>query len=557
MAEEKDMNAAESEVTDPLKSRDTNTGNLDSLDDTRTRKTIKLRPGTYSPSPPPISIPNGNETVELIADPLNTRHTKTGALHKLEDTRTRKTIKVVPGASKEIAVKQSNVDFEPIADTHTRKTIKVVPEASKDTATREDTHTRKTIKVVPEVSKDTATREDTHTRKTIKVVPEMGETAIKQEEPEATPDSEDTATAKLERPARKPGAPTLILRPEELAETDEPPVKPTEVGLDAEVDDEDTATAKLDRPARKPGAPTLIPQAAASESKSADASIPKPPVEEAKSSGYSDTRTRRTIKFSPTAAPAPSPDAKTVELSAKPAESAKPDEKRDTRTRKSIKIASGVDAASKPSLVQSAAESAMPTEQAKVIQPSSQTIKLRPSGSGSAAPVAAVTTEATPPSSKDTIKLKPAAGSVPSGQKAPASAPGNIPSSAPDAPSGLRIAGAPSAPPTSSATGEASDSQAPEVKNGLVLKKNESARKAPPRAAAEEAALKSGKIKSSASSGPSWAYTSFCVLMLLCLLFTVFVSAAHYLNTWEPELAEKYVSGRIAVPVLDEQIKNR
>ncbi|MDD2478953.1 MAG: hypothetical protein PHS31_03580, partial [Victivallaceae bacterium] len=511
-------------------------------------------------SPPPISIPNGNETVELIADPLNTRHTKTGALHKLEDTRTRKTIKVVPGASKEIAVKQSNVDFEPIADTHTRKTIKVVPEASKDTATREDTHTRKTIKVVPEVSKDTPTREDTHTRKTIKVVPEMGETAIKQEEPEATPDSEDTATAKLERPARKPGAPTLILRPEELAETDEPPVKPTEVGLDAEADDEDTATAKLDRPARKPGAPTLIPQAAASESKSVDASIPKPPVEGAKSSGYSDTRTRRTIKLSPTAAmssPAPSPDAKTVELSAKPTESGKPDEKRDTRTRKSIKIASGGDAASKPSLVQSAAESAMPTEQAKVILPSSQTIKLRPSGSGSAAPVAAVTTEATPPSSKDTIKLKPAAGSVPSGQKAPASAPGNIPSSAPDAPSGLRIAGAPSAPPTSSATGEASDSQAPEVKNGLVLKKNESARKAPPRAAAEEAALKSGKIKSSASSGPSWAYTSFCVLMLLCLLFTVFVSAAHYLNTWEPELAEKYVSGRIAVPVLDEQIKNR
>jgi len=93
----------------------------------------------------------------------------------------------------------------------------------------------------------------------------------------------------------------------------------------------------------------------------------------------------------------------------------------------------------------------------------------------------------------------------------------------------------------------------------LTLKKNDtesSTPKGPPRAAAEEAELKSS-AKKKRSDGNPWLYATFCTLLLILVLFSAFLSTAQYFNIWQPELAEKYVGGKIKVPVIDEQIKNR
>lgn len=160
-------------------------------------------------------------------------------------------------------------------------------------------------------------------------------------------------------------------------------------------------------------------------------------------------------------------------------------------------------------------------------------------------------------SSRDTIKLKPTVASAPSAPVAPAITLKPIslaPKIVPPTPSSDSAAGVPA---TSSAPGE-SEPKAPPAKSGLTVKMNaDSVRKGPPRAAAEEAQLKLGKNKRGLSGDTSFAFTSFCFLMILCLLFTAFLSAAHYFNTWQPELVKKHLGERIAVPVLDDQIKNR
>lgn len=140
MADNKDNDAVQPGISDPLSKRDTDTGSLDRLDDTRTRKTIKLRPVASGQSPAKLAeaAPVAGKAEE-VTDPLNTRHTNTGSFAKLDDTRTRKTIKMAPAGMKgegdpeaktiEIAVSSSVGEGDPEA-----KTIELSP-ADVETAT--------------------------------------------------------------------------------------------------------------------------------------------------------------------------------------------------------------------------------------------------------------------------------------------------------------------------------------------------------------------------------------------------------------------------------------
>ncbi|MDD5728174.1 MAG: hypothetical protein PHV59_06395, partial [Victivallales bacterium] len=70
-----------------------NTGNTDSgkvpgMDNTQTRKTLKLKP--ISKDTP------AKEGASGIVDPLTARNTDTGPLDVMDDTRTKKTVKLTP-----------------------------------------------------------------------------------------------------------------------------------------------------------------------------------------------------------------------------------------------------------------------------------------------------------------------------------------------------------------------------------------------------------------------------------------------------------------------------
>ncbi len=98
-----------STIADPLKKRNTNTGAMKKLlDDTKTRKTVKIKHETSSipkavvepiapkePTPAGKTAKIGSDTDGTIADPLKKRDTNTGAMKKLlDDTQTRKTVKL-------------------------------------------------------------------------------------------------------------------------------------------------------------------------------------------------------------------------------------------------------------------------------------------------------------------------------------------------------------------------------------------------------------------------------------------------------------------------------
>ncbi len=508
MADNKDNDAVQPGISDPLSKRDTDTGSLERLDDTRTRKTIKLRPVASGQNPVKLAeaAPKPGPAEE-VTDPLNTRHTNTGSFAKLDDTRTRKTIKMAPATMKGEA--------DPEA-----KTIEIaMPPAAAEAASPEP----KTIDLAPQA------------------------------------ENMETATVPVSKvaPVAK-GAPNLV----EGAKAPIPMAAPKPIPMTA---------------------PKPIPMA-----------VPKP-------MGGED----KTIDFSGTAAQT---EEKVTTISGKI------DSQEDTRTRKTIKITPTQ--TPKPSVLD-ATESVMPSvAPAKAISPAEKTIKLRPSEGGSAPP--APTAPVAPQSSaKDTIKLKPS-GSAPPMVKpatpppsgvtpsaatvnlkpatpppsgsAPAAATVNLkPSSPPSAATvNLKPAapGAPLKPPTpkpASSSGEsaapppvsAPPSGAPKLgvklgtqsaagaaaapeegkKKGLTVKKDEKAADAPagpPRAQKEQEELKGSKKKNKGDSAPSLFYTITGVFTLLLILFSAFVSAAQYVNLWEQSRFEERV--HITVPILEDHI---
>ncbi len=479
------QNANPPGISDPLSNRETDTGNLEKLDDTRTRKTIKLRPiasGTPAKYADAAAAPAEGEEV---TDPLNQRHTNTGNLEKLDDTRTRKTIKMTPGGAAKPEVGTSDAEA---------KTIELKP--------------------------------------------------IKTEAPAPAPVAEEVETATVPVTKAKPtggGLPNLI--------PDEDKIQITPGPLKAVEDDK----TRIMRP------PVKTPLQAPA---SAPAVTPKPA----------------------SAAPAAEPVVPT---------SSGPMDADDTRTRKTIKISP----APKSSVLE-AAESVMPSvAQAKALPPG-QTIKLRPSESGSAAP-APVAPQST---AKDTIKLKPGAGAsaaappaaapAPSAAPAPASAPPSASTVAlkpaapakpaapsvplkPAAPSavnpgaatgakfGLKPAAPASVPPAATNPPPVSASGTGEKKKGgLSLKKDESGGPKGPPAAEKEAEIMGDKDKKGrrkkpggGAEGPSMFYTVSGFFTFMFLFASAYISTAHYINTWEQARFEEPV--RITVPFLEDRINMR
>lgn len=457
MADEKDMNTAGPGANDPLNKRDTNSGTLKKLGDTRTRKTIKLRPVTASPL---IPINSGSEDSRDASSTNTSRLGKMGA-----DTRTRKTIKLNIGGAEDTASE-----------------VAAMPSSDEDKSTA-------TVKMVKLSEKQQGS-----------MIPKL-----EGQEPAATSSRSDETVV-------------LVSDPLNVRHTDT-------VALGKLEDTRTRKTIKLGIGGNKGG--LSVTQGGP------DSGKPQGP----------DTQTRKTIKLAPTsggvklAVESNAATPSTTSSSSPPQPGAESntqaEDQDDTRTRKTVKLGSGT---VNTSAVKAAAESVMPSvAQAKSVPASRQTVRLRPSAAGSAPSPAAPGSAA-----KEAIKLK------------------SSPSAAPPAPPASAAPNSPaSAAPNSD--DEQATSKAPALKAGLTLKKNDtesSTPKGPPRAAAEEAELKSS-AKKKRSDGNPWLYATFCTLLLILVLFSAFLSTAQYFNIWQPELAEKYVGGKIKVPVIDEQIKNR
>ncbi|MDD3116176.1 MAG: hypothetical protein PHV75_06210 [Victivallaceae bacterium] len=548
MADEKDMNTAGPGANDPLNKRDTNSGTLKKLGDTRTRKTIKLRPVTASPL---IPINSGSEDSRDASSTNTSRLGKMGA-----DTRTRKTIKLNIGGAEDTA---SEVAAMPSSDedksTATVKMVKLsekqqgsmIPKLEGQEPAATSSRSDETVVLVPDPlnarNTDTGTLkklDDTRTRKTIKLnVERAQDTAAGANAMPSVEAGKSTATVKIDRlPPKQQGSPnsqtetkaseqasprsdeTVVLVSDPLN------VRHTDTGALGKLEDTRTRkTIKLGIGGNKGG--LSVTQGGP------DSGKPQGP----------DTQTRKTIKLAPTsggvklAVESNAATPSTTSSSSPPQPGAESntqaEDQDDTRTRKTVKLGSGT---VNTSAVKAAAESVMPSvAQAKSVPASRQTVRLRPSEAGSAPSPAAPGSAA-----KEAIKLK------------------SSPSAAPPAPPASAAPNSPaSAAPNSD--DEQATSKAPALKAGLTLKKNDtesSTPKGPPRAAAEEAELKSS-AKKKRSDGNPWLYATFCTLLLILVLFSAFLSTAQYFNIWQPELAEKYVGGKIKVPVIDEQIKNR
>ena len=103
-------------------------------DDTRTRKTVRLKSPTVTPSS--IKLP----AAAPIADPLTGRDTDTGNLDVLADTQTRRTVKLKPLAPQKAA--NTPIKLQGTGVTTTTTVTPVSPSG-------ENTQTRKTVMLKP------------------------------------------------------------------------------------------------------------------------------------------------------------------------------------------------------------------------------------------------------------------------------------------------------------------------------------------------------------------------------------------------------------------------
>ncbi|MBR1951709.1 MAG: hypothetical protein IKA32_03990 [Lentisphaeria bacterium] len=111
---------------------------VSSADDTKTRKTVRLRPsGTPLPKVP----------AEGISDPLSARDTDTSNLEILDDTQTRRTVKIKPLAPPAPGTVKLPLDAE---NTNTRRTVVLRPQAAG--ADGENTNTRRTVVLRPQAA---------------------------------------------------------------------------------------------------------------------------------------------------------------------------------------------------------------------------------------------------------------------------------------------------------------------------------------------------------------------------------------------------------------------
>ncbi|MDD5697687.1 MAG: hypothetical protein PHH77_03635 [Victivallaceae bacterium] len=206
-------------VIDPLTQRNTETGPLGELDDTRTRKTVTLKPVVSKGEEPAAAAPPPADSTAVV-DPLTQRNTETGSLGTLVDTRTRKTIKLKPlkstapieaPAAAPAAPAETENAGKTLPDTNTRKTLKLKPLVKEPPAAAVPSSPPPPATELPEAEGDT------HTRKTVNLFPaakadqKAAEELLKPVEPETAEAAEAAAeglddTIKIQRPPSKAGA---------------------------------------------------------------------------------------------------------------------------------------------------------------------------------------------------------------------------------------------------------------------------------------------------------------------------------------------------------------
>ena len=772
-------NVDPSEVThealkDPLSGRDTDTGSLDRMSDTQTRKTVKIKPSTGGAVPVPVISLGSTASVRVASvapsaapaeaarpkDVLASRDTDTGNLDRMSDTQTRKTVKLSPistGAGPvpvmklgTVATPVANTGAVPVTtlprptgvsddDTRTRQTVvlktpsapaintesipittlpRPVNLAEDDTRTRQsvvlkapssqvestesipitslprpaslaedDTRTRQSVVLKTNSSpisvgtesaplsdvlagRDTDTgnmerMDDTKTKKTIKLTPLTAGGPISKLAPLGKPAG---APAPFVLP--KPGSPpvnlaaTVELKPVVAApESAAPPVnfaatvelKPVVMpvpGQSAPVSTdtgslknvlEDTSTRKTVKLQPLPPGGTATPAPVVSsapvapapvEASAAPAPVVAPvPVAAPVSTDtgslknvLEDTSTRKTVKLQPLPPGAAAPAAIDLEKTVvsptvpQPVAPSVPPPDAEPMVKDISDDTVKLQKTHAPTPVHEAASPLPTVAQAKSVVPGAkQTIKLRPSTGGGTVPpeepVAAVKSAAG--SSKDTIKISPLStnGAPPAGvapsaptlnlaPKAPASAPAPEPAIAPStptaklptpaaagvapssptvnlsAPSGLTLkkpsltpvsapAAAPAAAPEPPKQGLSLPGKAPSVKppepaveeeepsvveeaeaaegeeeaaveekkGGLQLKKRDAGDEpqGPPRVQTDMEKIEDShqQFKRDAAGQPSMLYFALALVSVICLAASTYISAAQYVNYWQ------------------------
>ena len=200
-------------------------------DDTKTRKTVRLKPSAVGPGSiklPGAPTPAGRTP---LADPLTGRDTDTGNLEVLEDTQTRRTVKL-----------------KPVAPPTARSPISLQAGGAASGSAMENTQTRKTVVLKPSVLSPSS----------VKVAPNAAsETPV-----------ESSDTIKIARPVRGPANPakqTVVLPTANNAAPGSAPATPGK------------ATVKL-TPPPAPAAPGAAPKPPQVTAPKAPAAPPAPPA---------------------------------------------------------------------------------------------------------------------------------------------------------------------------------------------------------------------------------------------------------------------------------------
>lgn len=539
-------------LSDVLAGRDTDTGNLERMDDTKTRKTIKLTPLTAAgPIPkvtplakPPVpgapAVPPANfaATVELkpLVMPVPGKSapgipTDTGSLRGvLEDTSTRKTVKISPPPAAPAISLGTPSEAKPVAIPNAEAGV------STDTGSLrgviEDTATRKSVKIVPPpASAPPANFAATVELKPV-VMPVPGKTegGVSTDTGSLRGVLEDTSTRKTVKisPLPSPSVPPVV--PAGLAQTVVSPTIPTPVSAEPINARDNDDTVRLQRTK----SPTVPPPG--------ESASPLPSVAQAKSVVPGS---KQTIKLRPsTGASTPPPD--------EPAASAIKLSPSATTSKDTIKLTPASAAASAPGV------------------PSAPTINL--AGSSTPPPAPAVGAASAPTVN---MGLKPPAGLAPSSPTVNLNAPSGLSlkkptltpppaAPAPEPKAGLSLPGkGPSIKPPEPVAAEeepqvieeavAPEEEAVEEKKvgGLQIKKRgaEEEPQGPPRVQTDLEKIEKGPVV--ATGQPSMLYLALALVSVICLLLSVYITAAQYVNLWE----QGRIKTKLPVPFLSEIVK--
>ena len=251
------VNPAGTPLVDPMRG-ETDTSNLDVLDDTQTRKTIKIKP--LNPTTPQVNI--GGLPKTPGATPLSGTQTRKAVVIKPQ---------AVPGAT-------------PLSGTQTRKAVVIAPQAAPGATPLSGTQTRKTVVLKPmaqtpvinPVAPATPATPAAPAEPAVPQVPgtapanEMDDTVTRKATVIATPPADDDQTVKISRPKLSKPAAVDPKRTVKLGTVNAPkqvtpaavppaPVKPVSMPETDAAKEEEAPKAEIPQQIEMPAAKEAVP----------------------------------------------------------------------------------------------------------------------------------------------------------------------------------------------------------------------------------------------------------------------------------------------------------